>query len=318
MYSNDNGVTWTRSSSSNLAAASNLTSVSCVTASFCVAVGSPAAGANPGIALYTTNGGLDWTVGSQSGLPDPTTISGKFNSVSCASTQDCVAVGNYYTTANPSSYTSTTAYYTTDGGLDWGDGPVPTAGTHCDSDGYSGCTFYSVSCVPGGSLCVAIGTASATSVESYSDDNGATWTSSTDPYTWGTTGYYGNWMVAADVSCPAADLCMLNYQGGEYSQTASTLLSTDGGVTWSGGGNGTPGIPTSFFCLSTSLCIQGGHGASQWGDDGSGAYSVDGGNNWIYSNFTNNPSWLGLNSISCTGVYACVALGNDNYVYLSN
>jgi hypothetical protein len=156
-YSTDGGATW----SSGTLRATGVDSVSCASVSHCVAVGGNCFKGSYsciylGEVFYSTDGGSTWSSGT---LPDtfPNAV-GYFDSVSCASTSDCVAVG-YGGNGSPP------ALYSTDGGSSWSWGTLP-----------NGVGVDAVSCASV-SDCVAVGTSTAV----YSYDGGVSWSSGTLP-----------------------------------------------------------------------------------------------------------------------------------------
>ncbi len=213
-------------------------------------------------------------------------------------------VGDYNTQANPQSYPSVDAFYTTDGGQTWSNGPVPTVGTNCTVDGYTGCQFNKVSCPLSTSTCVAVGTAGGESVVSYSSDGGETWSS--DPGTaWGAP---NGWLVIGSVSCSSSSDCVVDIQDASYSQEVDIYVTTDGGAAWtiSGQADDADGLPGGIACPSAGLCVVEGRGIRNGSPAG---YSTDGGEHWTPSSFSGAGPSYGLQALSCPRSTYCLAVG---------
>ncbi|MGD0254524.1 MAG: DUF4214 domain-containing protein [Acidimicrobiales bacterium] len=232
LYSTDGGSTW--STGTLPGGVSDLSSVSCASTSDCVAVGQVGSGSSEiGATLYSTDGGSTWSTGT---LPGGVSYISSIllHSVSCASTSDCVAVGEVGN--------GTVALYSTDGGSTWSTGTVPS------EVGES--SLSSVSCAST-SDCVAVGGYYG-GLTLYSTDGGATWGIGSLP---------SEVKLLRSVSCASTSDCVAV---GFYSLSAgAALYSTDGGVTWSAGTLASEvGILVSVSCASTSDCFATGEGGN--------------------------------------------------------
>jgi hypothetical protein len=234
LYSTDGGSTWSTGTVPSEVGESSLSSVSCASTSDCVAVGYYLNGSSyVGTALYSTDGGSTWSTGT---LPGGVSYISSIllHSVSCASTSDCVAVGEVGN--------GTVALYSTDGGSTWSTGTVPS------EVGES--SLSSVSCAST-SDCVAVGGYYG-GLTLYSTDGGATWGIGSLP---------SEVKLLRSVSCASTSDCVAV---GFYSLSAgAALYSTDGGVTWSAGTLASEvGILVSVSCASTSDCFATGEGGN--------------------------------------------------------
>jgi hypothetical protein len=211
-------------------------------------------------------------------------VPSNLNGVSCASTSDCVAVGQVGSGA--------VALYSTDGGSTWSTGTVPS------EVGES--SLSSVSCAST-SDCVAVGYylngSSYVGTALYSTDGGSTWSTGTLP---------GGVSDLSSVSCASTSDCVAVGQvGSGSSEIGATLYSTDGGSTWSTGT-----VPSevgesslsSVSCASTSDCVAVG---GYYG--GLTLYSTDGGATWGIGSLPSEVKLL--RSVSCASTSDCVAVG---------
>ncbi len=193
------GATWSEKTNAN----PDGNSLSCPSAKVCVGVG-----------VFTTTGGVRWSKGK---LP---TNWGSYlwNSVSCSSISDCVAVGNDDDDQLHDDYAGVTIY-TTDGGASWSWGTKGGIGD-----------VQSVSC-SSASDCVAVGgnlnnKAKPISLDAiYTTDGGATWSQGVLPTDSGID-------ELSDVSCSSTTDCIAvgiatSLSGG------GAFLTADGGATWS-------------------------------------------------------------------------------------
>jgi photosystem II stability/assembly factor-like uncharacterized protein len=175
----DGGASWTylpipASGLSNLA-------VSCATTSACVAIDEGPGPGGEGVkdtSYATTDGGHTWTSSAMPGTF-------RTDDLQCPSAEDCVATGqapDAYRVTDPSGAdgfaNSGAVAYTTDGGLSWSRGSVPSPQF----------TITGISC-SGSSSCIALNvnslvTQPESSVAIFTNDGGANWTTSTiDPST---------------------------------------------------------------------------------------------------------------------------------------
>lgn len=225
--STDYGITWRLSTvlpPAQGSANNTLTSVSCNNSGQCTTVGTYNNGSRVVPLSYTSaDSGVTWTLSSV--LP-PAQGSGnnQLTSVSCNTSNNCTAVGNY----NNGSRNVPLSYTSTDSGATWSVSTVlpPAQGSASNS-------LYGVSCDNSG-RCATVGdynNGSQTTPLSYSSsDYGATWSVSTSlpPPQGDDDNLYS-------VSCNNVGNCVAvggyNIGGGQYVPLSYT--SADSGVTWS-------------------------------------------------------------------------------------
>ncbi len=324
------GMTWTALISPSTVL---LTSLSCATLSDCMAVGPRGIGT-------TTDGGTSWTLNSQPGggssvtcLPNTQSVScwvgqatevlytanfgstwatqvvnanGSVSSISCSSSQVCVAVGSqfsYYTglySYNPSQISQPSFVATTsNAGSNWVNEPVPT------SYGLS-----NVSC-PSTSQCFASSSSSSMTGSIYSSsDGGASWSpslapASNDPTTQGFT----------SMSCPTQTQCWAIQSSNFVYNPTNVLYSSDGGNSWT--------VQFSSFgissleaitCPSTNICWAVGSSNGILG-------TSNGGTSWNeYSINITQPigQFSQLKSVSCYDTSHCIAIGNSTLAETSD
>ena len=251
----------------------------------------------------TADDGSTWTIatvpaelyGSESGM---------INGLSCDGIDACAAVGtaggfatNFATNTEPPA-----AIRSVDGGVDWTEGVLPTAGVN---------DLTAVSCLAGGAC------------EASGDSN-------TGPALLGATSATGAFSVQgspafaqtlAGASCPTASECVAVGVGGGYATyfgQATALVSTDEGALWQQGS--VPGGLSSFVavsCGTASVCVAAGDANEMADTEGdiventvpALAYSSDGGLVW---NQASAPSTLdALYDVSCppTSATTCFAAG---------
>jgi hypothetical protein len=232
LSSNDGGSTWAATSGGQ-----NLTGVSCRTDVSCAAVGS--LGSSGTSFIYTTNG-TSWAT---SDTPTGANAMG----VSCT-TSICVAAGE-------------TPYVSDDGGGTW---QSETVGGGIDG-------LFSVSCIAGTKICVAVGpnpaglSGPATGQLVVSTDNGSTWTNEDSNMGLGTA-------TAREISCTASTYCGvagLPVNNSQTDQFGPTLFAAtdDSGATWAAptgpSGFTDPTYDLGISCWAASNCvIVGGKGSA--------------------------------------------------------
>ncbi len=203
--------------------------------------------------------------------PGPRPKASELESVSCASTQSCVAVG-IRAGGGALSFT------TTDAGATWKQGALPRGAGALDS----------VQCMSS-SRCVATGEGALL----VSTDAGATWQTAADP------------VPSADLAsvvCPTSQVCIA---AGLYARattgTAAVIIeSADGGETWhpSQAPVWAPGV-VSLGCGSVDFCVAGGDVM---------LVSYDAGASWqartVIGGVLAAPS-----ALSCESATACLAAG---------
>jgi hypothetical protein len=232
-----NGTAWSVMPSPNPARGTGvdrLFGVSCVSASACTAVGYDAAkSGGPLKPLVVTWNGTTW---SRVHVPRPG-ISGALNSVSCAGTAFCTAIGGYSVSRRV-----TKNLVETWNGTSWSVVPAPGDG------------LFSVSCIAA-TACTAVGGVASTLAESW---NGTSWSIVPSPNPSNATGR----SELTGVSCVAADSCTAI---GNYidSGTQPTLIEAWDGTSWSIVPSPTVPPKTTYqlngvSCPSPTMCMAAG------------------------------------------------------------
>ena len=251
--STNGGVTWTIAVKEKAV----LGAISCASPAVCVAVG--------GISTWgTKDAGSKWM---RRKLPNPYNRRLNLDGVSCvAGTLDCVVVGQATFYATGTKYGA--AFTTTNGGVRWNQGDVPSAVTG----------LRSASCVSTVD-CVAVGDGVVSST-----NDGASWEAETLP---SGTGLMESVSCATTADCAAV--------GGDQG-----LTTADGGGSWTSSTLPTSDSADSVSCVSTTDCIAVGPSGA-----GTVVASSDGGGTW--SNQT-LPSGLGfLTNVTCPTSSVCLA-----------
>ncbi len=308
------GQTWSVSSSGTPTDLSTLQifDVTCPSQQSCLALGDgPSAGST---ILSSQNGGLTWNVAITTGGPQPLSI------LTCSGTQVCWAAGPSY--GGPYGFSLLT---TTNGGVTWLVQPTPPTLSNVNS----------MSCVST-STCVAFGN----STIALTNDGGSTWTieqsqigynslsqslycmpgstkcwlavgqqilSSPDL---GQTWYPVSLAAPSDylsymgITCPSSQVCIIF---GQYQAQLYTYKTTNGGASWTNNFAGSlDGInsvtPTSLECINLQSCWL----LSNSNYQGSIILATNnGGTSWRPQLVTP----ISINSISCTTLLTCIALG---------
>ena len=245
-----------------------------------------------------------------------------FNSVTCVTPSECVAVG---ATNNGAAL----AAVTSDGGTSWSFDSLPSGvgqlnavdcadSTDCVAVGAGSAltsndggvnwtigslslvdaTFLGVAC-PAVHRCVAVGVTpnprgpyGAAIIES--NNGGSSWQSASLP---------SETLGVGSVACPTSNECI--------AVGATILTSTDGGMTW-GLGTVAGGIQAvrSLSCSSAQVCVAVGANAVGTSDPTAGATAIatiDGGTTWNTESLPGGSS--GIDEISCGSADDCVAIG---------
>ncbi len=247
----DGGATWT---TQTVPAGIEVAGVFCASSTHCVAVGQLHSQLG-GDVITTTDGGSTWT--SQK-IP---TGFYSFTAVSCSSTADCAAVGDYTAGASAGAGAVIT---TTNGGASWKNQVLPTGSGKLDG----------ISC-PSSSNCVAVGqnSLSGDGMVIGTRNGGATWTMQAVP------NVVSN---LAAVSCPSNSSCVAVGGASIFGSddpfgTATTTLASVNPVSTGPGspviysavvaptsGSGTPTGTVSFSIGTTKMCtatLSGGSGS---------------------------------------------------------
>lgn len=249
----------------------SITSVSCGSPGSCAAIGQYTAG--PGVTgpmLLTLSGG-SWTAAQTPVPAGATRYDLEVNSVSCASSSFCVAVGRYGDPGDTGGGPWTGLLLTWHGG-NWSASPAPLPG---DAASPSFTNVESVSC-PSASYCVAAGY--------YSDSNylgeglvltwsGGSWTAEQAPLPGNVVGPGVDLDHAGvnAVSCASASSCTAVGYYSDASEHEQGLLLTMSGGSWSpeeaplpaGATSGDPGVDAGqVWCSPASFCLA----ASQYQD----------------------------------------------------
>ena len=300
-------------------------SVSCSTAGNCVAVGqfTNAAGSNEAFTQTQTNGiwGIATPATFASGIQN-TNPNSSFQSVSCSTAGNCVAVGQF---SNAAGFYEAFTQTQTNG--QWGTATPATFASGIQyTDPYS--SFRSVSCSSAGN-CVAVGQFSnaAGSNEAFTQTqtNGQWGTATPATFASGIQ-YTDPYSSFRSVSCSSAGNCVAAgyFKNAAFGYEAFTLTQTNGiwgiatPVTFASGIQNTN--PFSYFqsvsCSSAGNCVAVGQFSSAAG--GYEAFTLTQTNGtWgiatpvtFASGIQNTNPYSFFHSVSCSSAGNCVAVGN--------
>ena len=232
-----NGETWTTQVISDI---QSLLTITCSSISDCIAIGVNDVG--DWVAVYTTNEWISW------GTSAPLLSSNAdfhFPDTACASSLDCVVVGELYTSST--GYTGLVSS-TTNGGQSWS-APQDISGTEY---------LYGVAC-PSPSECVAVGS-------SYEGTGGVAITASivANTITWSQPSAVSGVSGLNSVSCPSSTMCVaVGYEDGNLGDSMAVSGSIDtasGVIAWSPPvviepGNGGQAGFGSISCATTTTCM---------------------------------------------------------------
>jgi hypothetical protein len=287
-----NGTAWTLQAAPIPAGAnsSGLAAVSCTAAASCEAVGSQA-GSSGTTALAEAWNGTAWVVQS---VPDPAGGAAvSLTGISCASADDCEAVGNYNSSTVPAILAERW------NGTSWSIQVIP------DPVASSYATLSEVSC-PAADDCEAVG---ADSLGPFAEVwNGTTWSAQSTP---APAGIRAPQLEA--VSCASAGFCEAVGFGVNSASHFVALAEAWNGTSWSGALPPDPaGANTTELqgvsCFSASLCAADGYTTSSGvGTLGEGWN----GTSWAIEQIPEpaGASDADLFGVSCASATACEAAG---------
>ena len=240
------------------------------------------------MAEYTSDAGRSWTAGT---IPSAVASDLALSAVSCATTTDCVAVGQ-----------GGVIVISTNGGQSW---LLPAHWEQWAEETEGGTDIELVSCATT-AHCVAVSFTGTTTGGFYSKNGGRSWLPSMVPGTMSD--------VSNGLSCPTAEHCVavgsLNAVGGS---PAGVLYTDDGGSSWSEGTvpNGV-GYLTGVSCQTVSFCVAGADKLNV--PVGSHSWllhvilvSKNGGASWLEQSLPEGIA--GADLVSCGGPKTCVAIG---------
>ncbi len=286
---------WSVVPSPNQGARDNvLFSVNCATPSFCVAVGYYHDASNIALTLVDSWNGTSWSITPS---PNVGAVSSYLNSVSCASSSSCIAVGHYYN----SSIVPQTLIESWNG-TSWSIVPSPDQGTNLN-------ILNAVHCMSASS-CVAVGvhmnpsnTADDTLIESW---NGTSWSIVPSP----SQGNDGS--VLFSVSCTGLASCVA---AGFYDNGVAyrTLAESWNGTSWSIMSSPNEGtnnnVLNAVSCISANFCVAAGYYYTGFAH--LTLIESWNGTSWsIMSSPNQISSGSGLSGVSCASSASCVAAGN--------
>ena len=281
--------------------------ISCVSASFCAAGGTYVDASDKYQAFVSTWNGTAWNDQEVAGSLN-TDGGANVNSVSCVSSNFCVAGGSYYdASGNPQAFVSTW------NGTAWTDQEVAGLNSATSTQ------IFNVSCVSANS-CAAGGQytdASGNSQAFVSTWSGTAWT---DQEVAGSLNTGRNANVNS-VSCGSANFCVA---AGDYQAPTNSehgFISVWNGTNWAdqqfaASLDSAGAVAYSVSCTSASFCVVGGN----YGDaSGNGIAVVEtwNGTNWTDQNHVAIPhsgpnvAINYVNSVSCVSASFCVAGGGD-------
>jgi Putative Ig domain len=331
------------------------TSVACVGPGNCVAVGSY--GGNNGNANYqpmiSSDAGGVWSPASKITMPPgANTTAGLqkafLNSVTCTSSGNCVAAGEYTDTNGSLDFQAMVA---TEAGGVWAPATKLTlpAGANTTAGGQKG-SVYSVTCTSPGN-CVGVG--------QYTDSNGTgdyqAMVATETGGVWGqaskltlpsgaNTSSGGQYAALNSVNCTSQGNCVAvgNYTDTNGTENLQAMIATEtdgvwgqaGKLTLPAGANTAASSQAAFLnsvnCTSPGDCVAvGGYNDSNGSYDGQGMIAVESSGTWGQASETTLPSGANttanaqhaeLESVTCTSSGNCVAVGDyadnngeDNY-----
>jgi hypothetical protein len=297
-----NGTTWTIAPTVQYPG-SQLWAVSCTGRSSCMAAGFWESGDNDSQALVESWNGGTWTA-----VPylNPGPLD-NLAAVSCASAQNCAAVGGYKPAPTNTGFQPAEApLIETWNGTSW-------ATLYGQTEGGGAASLNAVSCV-GSTECVGVGSdANPSGVPQTLID------------TWSTGALYGakasspnrgNESVLTGVSCASSTNCDAVGYYLTSSGTERTLIESWDGTSWSlavSPNKTTEGNElNSVSCTSASSCVA--VGKYGYGPDDTGlamAESWDG-SAWSIMAMPERGTQSTFNGVSCTRSTSCVAVGDDN------
>jgi hypothetical protein len=302
------GTSWSGVGTAKLAhhADAEMTAVSCADASDCVAVGSSSLSGDESTLAEEWNGS-SWTqLGPSSPHGSSSVFFDQFDSISCFSTTECMAVGSWTGDANGDAESLAESWV--NGAWTILNAPMPA--------GSFTATLYGVSC-PGASLCMAVGSASTSNgiVDIADQWNGTAWQSVSIPTPSGDGG------ALNAVSCVSATSCVA-VGTEDAGATSGTVTETWDGSSWSimpspNAAGSTGDELLSVSCVIATHCTASG---TSWSDSHPPATGGDvtlveqwDGSSWSLVSTPNAPKSSGdvLAGLSCSAASSCAAVGMD-------
>jgi len=257
-----------------------LNAVSCASAAVCEAVASQPTG----MFFGTSRSGASWKLQLET-IPE---VGGSYDDVACASTKQCVAVGDIDT--GPTSGIGAIAV-TTDGGVKWTTKGIPSA-----------FSLSGVSC-PSTTVCFAVGFASTEDSPSLlkTTNGGGSWTEQSVPSAFGRL---------TDVACASTKSCEAV---GDAGSGGPLIIGTANGSSWKK--QAAPAsLPAGSFlsavaCPTTKVCdAVGGTTGGATGGPAVLLATANSGGSW---KAVKAPAGVGtLNDVACSSVKSCEAGGS--------
>jgi photosystem II stability/assembly factor-like uncharacterized protein len=219
-------------------------------------------------------------------------VSTRFH-LTCPSTNTCFALGWTYSGPQPIAQLAVS----TDGGGSWSPVVLPT---QISQDASIGCVDANT--------CFVVGLDLSGSPHFFAtSDEGGTWSSRTGPRQLEANSY------VVGLNCTSADHCVIvaanltqdiNTPFSGYGPPFS-LVTTDGGSTWSQGSLPSNLGPSEISCVSSMTCVAVGFAGSWDESAGTIAYSSDGGLNWSTAAIPDGTP--ALRSVDCSDASDCMA-----------
>lgn len=288
------GSHWT--TGGDLPAGYQYASISCPTTTVCYVAGAPDGSDSPNV------GSVEVSVdGAQTWNPVSGATANQLTSIDCVSTQDC-----YLTSGRGGGVAG--VYFTANGGTTWHPGWTDSTDTY---------GIYDVSCLPDGSLCVAVGGSNNANngqglilvgTASAFPGQGASWAAVSEPVLSELSVLFGADCVPVSGSAPTC--YVVGASDNISGQSAPVqLASVDGGQSWAAYGylDYSNGWLNSISCADATDCWAGGAG-----DELSLTGTTDG-SDWFPVNTTDRNQ---LNYVSCASVDFCVATA-DNALWVT-
>ncbi len=335
-YSSDSGTTWT---AANLPEdISQFNDISCGSATDCIAVGTLSVCTNPSstecllanagdadgiapVALYSNNAGQSWiNVPLPLGINFPQTVY-------CSSRAICVIESD------------TRILYSSDGGLTWEDGTLPS------ENGASLLLSGSLSC--SSDSCITAGVVNGRLAAFYSTDGGAGWNMASIPgsapeiapmnlpFTYGSAPSDVKVQGIGYVSCSANGTCtLLGGPAGTLTSSGNIINaydyaynSTDGGESWTQASIAPdPALQGAFmqilgitctgnYCIAPTYVTDSTNGFEpplEYQSSSPLLVSSDGGVSWGISTANGLPANISLKAFDCISITDCLGAGKNN------
>jgi hypothetical protein len=292
-----------------------LQSIACPSTTSCVAAGYYDDTSVHEDGYLVTGSGTSWAA-TQAPLPANAAPGiALLQSVACASTTSCVAVGTYTDSSG-----NTEGLVLTGSGTSWTatEAPLPADATA----GNPNVSLGSVAC-PSTTSCIAIGTYLNTTNNQNGlllTETGTSWAATEAPLPANAATGSLSYVVLESLACPSATSCVVTGSYADPSDNLDGLLLTGAGTSWAATEAPLPanattsnlqvGLP-SVACASTTSCVAVGTYVDLSGYD-DGLVLSKSGTSWTATQAPPPPSTdarLALSSVACAATTSCLAIG---------